>query len=533
VYDPLDLRDLVADELAQREESGYRVESLAAVAADAVTHGDPAELATVLGHLEQTSRRPDWAYTEPTDLTEIEAQWPAADAKSARPGADLADRIRGAWIGRCAGCTLGKPVEGHGWNRARIRDYLRSVDVFPLTDYIPVSDEAAATMTFHPTWPVASLGRIKGIPRDDDVDYTILGLHILETYGTGFSATDVGREWMERLPVFCTYTAERATYRNLVDGYSGHDAATRRNPYREWIGAQIRGDVFGYVSPGDPARAARLAWQDATLSHLANGVYGEMWAAALVAAALTEDSADRALGAALNVVPSRSRLAEALARRGLRPPHTGNDNPAHYYDGAVARAVPVGIHLAGEPDLAAEVARNLAEITHAADGVWAAEAMAATIAAAVAGAGPREAVDVGRRLIPEDSWLFRQVTRALDLLRGKPTAFDLAAELSDTVANASYSFGTVAPETLASGYALALAADGDPQLAIPAAATIAKQADSVPAQVGAITGALSGADRLPAAWARRVETLRGVCIPALEGIRLSDLADTLLGGALA
>ena len=41
------------------------------------------------------------------------------------------------------------------------------------------------------------------------------------------------------------------------------------------------------------------------------------------------------------------RASIVNAQRGLRPPETGNDNPAHYDDGAVARAVPVGIRLAG------------------------------------------------------------------------------------------------------------------------------------------------------------------------------------------
>jgi hypothetical protein len=80
---------------------------------------------------------------------------------------------------------------------------------------------------------------------------------------------------------------------------------------REWIGAAIRADVFGYVCPGDPARAAELACNDAALSHRGNGIYGEMWCAALVAAAFTAASAAEALETSMKVVP-RSRLYRAL-----------------------------------------------------------------------------------------------------------------------------------------------------------------------------------------------------------------------------
>ena len=225
------------------------------------------------------------------------------------------------------------------------------------------------------------------------------------------------------------------------------------------------------------------------------------------------------------------RASIVNARRGLRPPETGGDNPAHYDDGAVSRAVAVGVHFAGDTERAVAVARKLAEITHAEDGVWAAEAMAATISAAVGGSALPEAVEAGRQRIPADCWLSRKLTQALRLAEQATSPFDLAAELSDQVANQSYSFGTVAPETLPSAYALALASDGDPMTAIPAAATIAKQTDSVPAMVGAISGALAGVDRLPAAWRTRAATLRGVCVPELQGVSLSDLADKLIAAA--
>ncbi len=62
--------------------------------------------------------------------------------------------------------------------------------------------------------------------------------------------------------------------------------STNRNLYREWIGAQIRADGWGYASAGNPERAAELAYRDACWTHRANGIYGEMMFAAIMAAVL-------------------------------------------------------------------------------------------------------------------------------------------------------------------------------------------------------------------------------------------------------
>ena len=315
MHDALDLHELLGDELVQRRQSGFEVSTALAnrVLAVAADRGTPvSEVEELYDELESAPLRPNWDYQEPTELDQIQEQAPGASAKKAPAVDDYEDRVLAAWLGRCAGCNLGKPVEGYGWDRAKLRHYLQEMRAFPLDDYIPVADPMPAGYTLNPSWAVATRGRVRAMARDDDLDYTMLGLRVLETYGRGYTSRDVAQEWLRGMPFDMVYTAERVAYRNLVWGLQPPATATCRNPYREWIGAMIRADIFGYVAPGDPQSAAVLSYQDAALSHTANGIYGEMWAAALVAAAFTSLSAKEALEQAARVVPARSRLSESL-----------------------------------------------------------------------------------------------------------------------------------------------------------------------------------------------------------------------------
>ncbi|MFI2437035.1 ADP-ribosylglycohydrolase family protein [Streptomyces sp. NPDC018693] len=228
---------------------------------------------------------------------------------------ELTDRVLGGWLGRIAGNMLGKPVErGDLWTRDRIDRYLRQTAALPLTDYLPEPPDEATAAELRPEWPSCVRGRIHGSCRDDDVDYAVLGLHLLETHGFGFSTEQVGDLWLLRLPYLQTFTAERAAYRNLTNGLKPPLTATYDNPYQEWIGALIRADIHGWTCPGAPHRAASLARRDAVLSHTGNGVYGAMFAAALISAAFTAPTVRDALDRALAVVPASSRLARTVRR---------------------------------------------------------------------------------------------------------------------------------------------------------------------------------------------------------------------------
>nr|WP_268825566.1 ADP-ribosylglycohydrolase family protein [Streptomyces sp. WAC05374] len=236
-----------------------------------------------------------------------------AETASGRARPDARDRVLGGWSGRIAGNMLGKPVErGDYWTRDRIDRYLRATGALPLADYLPGPPAGGGGFELRPEWRECVRGRVHGSCRDDDVDYAILALHLLETYGFAFTTGQVGEVWLLRLPYLQTFTAERAAYRNLANGLVPPATATHENPHQEWIGALIRADVFGWTSPGDPGRAASLARRDAVLSHTGNGVYAAMWAAALVAAAFTAPGPRAAVETALEQVPAGCRLARTV-----------------------------------------------------------------------------------------------------------------------------------------------------------------------------------------------------------------------------
>ncbi|MDA5281404.1 ADP-ribosylglycohydrolase family protein [Streptomyces sp. NPDC054904] len=257
---------------------------------------------------------------EPSTWPGIRASWPAPPAPARDVAAGLRERLEAAWVGRAAGCVLGKPVEKLPLDG--IRALARATGNWPLSDWFTARGVPAELLAAHP-WNRRSAAtslaeNIDGAPEDDDLNHPLLGLLLLQRHGKGFTTADLGRLWLDELPAGRTFTAERIAYRNLLQGLEPPLTARHHNPFREWIGALIRADVHGWTNPGDPAAAAAQAHRDAVLTHTANGVH----AALFVAAALAEAAGGRAdvhgaLRAGLAVVPPRSRLAEAV-RFGIR-----------------------------------------------------------------------------------------------------------------------------------------------------------------------------------------------------------------------
>lgn len=255
-----------------------------------------------------------YKYVEPSDLEGIRAQrgesvtLPPLDTKN------LENKIAGAWIGRICGCFLGKPFEG--MYSEELTALLKETNNYPLSRYIlhsDVSEELQNRYTFrfiNRPFP----DTVTGMPVDDDTNYTVLGQYIIEKYGKDFTPYDVSRAWLDKQPKMAYCTAERVAFCNFVKGYEPPQSALYKNPYREWIGAQIRADYFGYINPANPEKAAEMAWRDASISHIKNGIYGEMWVAAMLACAACTDDMKLIIKGGLAQIPEKSRLHESICR---------------------------------------------------------------------------------------------------------------------------------------------------------------------------------------------------------------------------
>lgn len=234
-------------------------------------------------------------------------------------------RIQSAWEGRVSGCILGKPVELLSMQRghAALSGYLERAGALPLRDYVPFERDDSV-----PLQQGCCRGHIRRAEADDDINYTVLALLMLEEQGLDLTTEAVARSWLRLLPAGWVFTAELAAYKVLLahaaDFFAlgappGFDLAEcSDNEWNEWIGAQIRADLYGWVCPGQPDRAAALARRDAGLSHRGDGVEGAAFVAACGAAIAASETLGQAVETALAELPAGGaadavRLGRSLA----------------------------------------------------------------------------------------------------------------------------------------------------------------------------------------------------------------------------
>ncbi|MFA5832910.1 MAG: ADP-ribosylglycohydrolase family protein [Bacteroidota bacterium] len=316
----IELPERIKHELQQRAEEGNNVtaiqnewEQILNLKLEEHQLGIQAEI--FYKKLIETPSRNENEQNEPSGWNEIVLQCHLhSQAKSQFSPPLIEEKILGGWLGRSAGCLLGKPIEKI--TRSGSIELLSSNGTWPISEYLTAKGIPDSLLEKYP-WnrhggKESLRENIVCMAEDDDMNYPMLNLTAYERYGEGFTAEHIIQTWLELSPVLSTFTAERVAYLNRLSGIFPPQTATIRNPYREWIGAQIRADFWGWISPAQPLRAAEFAWRDSSVSHVQNGMYGEMFFAAAIAISFQQTDIRMIITEALSCIPARSRLAEAI-----------------------------------------------------------------------------------------------------------------------------------------------------------------------------------------------------------------------------
>ena len=248
---------------------------------------------------------------EPDDLEPIRELRPSGPRKIWRAFEPdhYRDRLEGALLARSAGCTLGAIVEG--WTVEDMEEWASEIgDDFPPCDYWTKAREPHRIRYGVNNCESYTRHSMDGVPVDDDLVYTQLGLLVLEKHGSAFTTEQIGRMWDEYLN--WVWTDMKWSLERFRTGVAAH-AAADGNPWQQMICAFIRCDPYGYAAAGWPELAAELSHRDGMMSHRRNGLYGGMFFAAAISAAFTVDDPVEAIRIGLSEIPRECRLAEEIA----------------------------------------------------------------------------------------------------------------------------------------------------------------------------------------------------------------------------
>ena len=192
------------------------------------------------------------------------------------------DKIYGCWAGKNIGGVLGAPFEG--------KRGLLDISFY------------AQDLT-------------NGPPPNDDLDLQIIWLAAVERYGRNVNASILGEYWLSYvIPNWVEYGMGKNNLRaGLVPPLSGFVD----NNYKDSCGCFIRSEIWACLAPGHPEIAVRYAYEDAIVDHADEGLYGEIFCAAIQSAAFVESDKDRLLDIGLSYIPSNCSVARCIkeARR--------------------------------------------------------------------------------------------------------------------------------------------------------------------------------------------------------------------------
>jgi len=208
---------------------------------------------------------------------------------------------------------------------------------------------------------------------------------------------------------------------------------------------------------------------------------------------------------------------------GLHPPQSGAFNPQAWSDGVAMAIGAAGIVWPGDPAAAARLAAAIGSISNAGDGLYAGQAVAASVAVAMCGASVDEMIQAALDNVPGDSWTARVIERGAAAAR----TGDADAVYTECVVE-WFPWADIAPEAVGLAYGALLLGDDDFAQTVLTGVNFGRDADTIGAIAGILAGARLGAGAIPDIWRDKVQTSSGVCLGAVAGQNIKHIAQRLV-----
>ncbi len=187
------------------------------------------------------------------------------------------NKVYGCWLGKNIGGTLGAPFEGQRFTN---------------------------DCTFYTQ-------DLKGDPLpNDDLDLQLIWLAMAERHGLlNLNSRLFGDYWASH--IIGPWNEYSVAHHNVRNGFYPPISGALNNDYWKFSnGAWIRSEIWACLFPGNPDQAIRYAYLDSSCDHCGEGIYAEMYTAALESAAFVVKDLRKLIAIGLSKVPQDSRVAK-------------------------------------------------------------------------------------------------------------------------------------------------------------------------------------------------------------------------------
>lgn len=187
------------------------------------------------------------------------------------------EKVKSCFIGKTVGGTLGMKFEG-------------DCNINEVTYYDPVPD----TM----------------LP-NDDLDLQVVNLETILRTGLPVCRYHIGEIWKHHIADSAPDEYGVAISNHALK-INAPLSGIYRNKFYAGMGGAIRSELWACLAPANPYLAAMLAREDACTDHTEDGVYAEMFLAAVESAAFVESDLKKLINIGLEFIPEGNRLRNAF-----------------------------------------------------------------------------------------------------------------------------------------------------------------------------------------------------------------------------